>query len=61
MKNTDTTNDLRFTVTKTVQSKHDGLIDIIVKIRLNDECRNGHEGFAITANLYKANKPKTCR
>ena len=56
MTKTDTTNDLRFTATKTVQSKHDGLIDIIVKIRLNDECRNGHEDFAITGTTYKAGK-----
>ena len=28
--------------------------DIIVKISLNDECKNGHQDFAITADIYKA-------
>lgn len=44
-------NDLRYTATKIVGSKK-----IIVKIRLNDECKNGHQDFAITADIYeKAN------
>lgn len=47
-------NDLRFTTTKTV-----GNIDIIVKIRLNDQCNNGHQDFSITGDIYKASKPRT--
>lgn len=49
-------NDLRFTTSKTIGSK-----TIYVKIRLNDECKNGHQDFAITADLYEAGKPKTDR
>lgn len=30
---------------------------IFVSIRLNDECKNGHEDFAITATIYEAGKP----
>lgn len=41
-------NDLRYTTTKIVGSKK-----IIVKIRLNDECKNGHQDFAITADIYE--------
>ena len=47
-------NDLRYTATKTV-----GEESITVNIRLNDECKNGHQDFAITADIYKAGKPRT--
>lgn len=42
----ETTNDLRhsFTITK-------GKERTSIKIRLNDECRNGHEDFSITADI----------
>jgi hypothetical protein len=29
-----------------------------IKIRLNDECKNGHQDFAITADIYEKGKPK---
>ncbi|MFT3994822.1 MAG: hypothetical protein QM660_10970 [Dysgonomonas sp.] len=41
-------NDLRYTTTKIV-----GKEKIVVKIRLNDECKNGHQDFAITADIYE--------
>jgi hypothetical protein len=49
-------NDLRYTTTKTV-----GKEDITVKIRLNDECKNGHQDFAITGDIYEAGKPRKDR
>lgn len=44
------TNSLKYNIT--VISK-DGKEKTIVKIRLNDECKNGHEDFAITADVYR--------
>lgn len=35
--------------------------DMTITIRLNDECKNGHQDFAITADVYKKGKPKTDR
>lgn len=32
-----------------------------ITIRLNDECKNGHQDFTITANIYEKDKPKTDR
>eukprot|EP00918_Siedleckia_nematoides_P098118 GHVU01214820.1.p1 GENE.GHVU01214820.1~~GHVU01214820.1.p1 ORF type:complete len:309 (+),score=46.21 GHVU01214820.1:707-1633(+) len=56
MKNTEnsiqaveTTNNLNFTVTKTVKDKDFGKIDIIVKIRLDKD-------FAITGDIYEVGK-----
>jgi hypothetical protein len=49
-------NDLRFTTSKTI-----GKETIYVKIRLNDECKNGHQDFSITGDIYEAGKPKTDR
>jgi len=34
---------------------------IYIKIRLNDECKNGHQDFAITCDIYEKGKPKTDR
>ena len=52
----ETTNDLRFTTGKTV-----GKESITVKIRLNDECKNGHQDFSITGEVYETGKPRTDR
>lgn len=55
VKNTET-NNLKFTTSKIRGGKN-----IIVNIRLNDECKNGHQDFSITGDVYKANSPKTDR
>lgn len=34
---------------------------LFVKIRLDDECKNGHQDFAITGDLYETDKPKIDR
>jgi len=47
------TNSLTYSVTKLGVNYHGEKADIIVKIRLNDECKNGHQNFAITADIYK--------
>lgn len=47
-------NSLIYTESKIVNKKH-----IFVKIRLNDECKNGHQDFSATGNIYEANKPKS--
>lgn len=47
-------NDLRYTATKTVGNEV-----ITVKIRLNDECKNGHQDFSVTGEIYAAGKPRT--
>ena len=47
------TNNLKHTAIKTGVNYYGDKADIIVKIRLNDECKNGHQDFAITADIYK--------
>jgi hypothetical protein len=32
-----------------------------IKIRLNDECKNGYQYFSITCDIYEKGKPKTDR
>ena len=54
--NNTATNNLKFTTSKIRGGK-----EITVKIRLNDECKNGHQDFAITGDIYKANAPKIDR
>ena len=51
-----TTQSLVYSTSKTIGKK-----TIYVEISLNDECKNGHEDFSITGDLYEANKPKTDR
>jgi len=51
------TNDLRFKITTKDQDGN----TLIVKIRLNDECKNGHQDFAITGDIYTKDKPMTDR
>lgn len=46
-----TSNALTFKASKTV-----GGVDILVKIQLTDECKNGHEDFSITGDTYEAGK-----
>ncbi len=48
------TNNLIYKVTKSGINYSGTKADIIVKISLNDECKNGHQDFAITADIYKA-------
>lgn len=47
------TNSMIYRTDKVVGNKH-----IFVTIRLNDECKNGHQDFAITADIYEKDKPK---
>jgi hypothetical protein len=47
----ETTNNLKYNVTKTL-----GKFDYVINVRLNDECKNGHEDFSITGTIYKAGK-----
>lgn len=53
METLQASNNLKFTATKKVGNK-----EITVKIRLNDECKNGHQDFAITGDIYEADRPK---
>jgi len=39
-------------------SKTVGSETIYVSIRLNDECKNGHQDFSITGDVYQAGQPK---
>lgn len=46
----------RFTVADTNELLDTGNYRIIVRIRHDDECRNGHETFSITADVYRGMK-----
>lgn len=52
---TPASNDLRH---KIITNDVDGNT-MHINIRLNDECKNGHQDFAITADIYQRGKPKT--
>lgn len=47
-------NALKYTAQKTVGDEV-----IIAKIRLDDECKNGHQDFSITGDIYVAGKQRT--
>ena len=49
----ETTNNLKHKISITEKA------NCIISIRLNDECNNGHEDFAITADFWKLERPKT--
>lgn len=54
---TPASNDLRHQiVTKDAEGN-----TMYINIRLNDECNNGHQDFAITADVYQKGKPKSDR
>jgi hypothetical protein len=48
-------NDLRHTM-HTISKDGDKLT---INIRLNDECKNGHQDFSITGDIYEKGKPRT--
>lgn len=50
-----TTNNLKFTAVKTY-TKNGNKYTHKVSIRLNDECNNGHEDFAITSDIRENNR-----
>lgn len=51
------TNDLRHTIDTTDKDGN----SMRIKIHLNDECKNGHQDFSITAGIWQKDKPKTDR
>jgi len=51
------TNDLRHTI----NTKDSEGNTMIIKIRLNDECKNGHQDFSITGSIYEKGKPMSDR
>lgn len=51
------TNDIRHTILAHDEKGN----PIYIKIRLNDECKNGHQDFSITGDIYEKGKPKTDR
>jgi hypothetical protein len=55
--NTETqSNDLRHTL-----EVNNATGNGVVKIRLNDECKNGHQDFSITGSFYEIGKSRTDR
>ncbi|MDQ5930350.1 MAG: hypothetical protein QG594_2138 [Bacteroidota bacterium] len=52
----ETSNNLKHTI-----SVNNETLNTIVKIRLNDECKNGHQDFSITATFWEIDKPRNDR
>jgi len=52
---TPASNNLRHTITATDAEGN----TMHINIRLNDECKNGHQDFAITADIWEKGKPQT--
>jgi hypothetical protein len=50
-------NDLRYSILAHDKEGN----PIYIQIRLNDECKNGHQDFAITGDIYQKGKPKIDR
>lgn len=48
------TNDLKHTITTKDKQGN----NVFIKIRLSDECKNGHQDFSITCDIYEKDKPK---
>ena len=53
---TEKSNDLRYTI-----DINNNKANAQIKIRLNDECKNGHQDFAITATIWEIGKNRTDR
>lgn len=51
MKTEQTTNTLRHSITVIKGDEK-----TVIKIRLDDECRNGHEDFSLTCNIYEKSR-----
>jgi len=53
---TNKSNDLRHTI-----DINDNKANAQIKIRLNDECKNGHQDFSITATIWEKGKTRSDR
>jgi hypothetical protein len=51
-----TTDNLKYTLDMNTET-----VNIIAKIRLNDECGNGHEDFSLTGSVYEVGKGRSDR
>lgn len=54
--NKASSNSLRHSI-----SVNDSTANILIKIRLDDECKNGHQDFSITATIWEIGKARTER
>lgn len=51
----ETTNNIKLNLNRIAKNGE----QFSIKIRLNDECKNGHNDFSITGTIWEAGKPKT--